>query len=375
MRPRSWPLHFVAIRAGQVATSWLRWLFCPFTALISFIVIVCSASISSADEGGVSFWIPGLYGSLAAAPQVPGWAVGIIDLYNPVSAGGNVAAARQVTINRFKGTVNVNLNSTLKANPNLILVAPTYVFATPVLGGQFALSMAGAYGRSIAGINGTLTATVGPLTVTRQGAIEDGRDVFSDLYPEATLRWNNGANNWMIYGMGDIPVGTYNSGNLANGSIGHGAADVGVGYTYFDEKTGHEFSVVTGLTYNLVNPSTDYQNGIDWHLDWGASQFLTKTLQIGAVGYVYNQLTPDRGCLQQLCPFESRTVGIGPQLGLIIPGTSVETYINLKAYWDVDTQNRASGMSAWFTLSFSPSPPTQQKSSPPPILTKTPLQR
>jgi hypothetical protein len=68
-------------------------------------------------------------------------------------------------------------------------------------------------------------------------------------------------------------------------------------------------------------------------------------------------------------------VGFGPQLGLIIPGTSVETYINLKAYWDVDTQNRASGMSAWFTLSFSPSPPTQQKSSPPPILTKTPSQR
>ena len=95
-----------------------------------------------------------------------------------------------MTINRFNTTVNVNLNASLKANPNLVLVNPTYVFATPVFGGQFALSMAGAYGRSIAGINGTLTATVGPLTVTRQGAIEDGRYVFSDLYPEATLRWN-----------------------------------------------------------------------------------------------------------------------------------------------------------------------------------------
>ncbi|MGB6660444.1 MAG: phenol degradation protein meta, partial [Xanthobacteraceae bacterium] len=79
--------------------------------------------------------------------------------------------------------------------------------------------MAGAYGRSIAGINGTLTTTAGPLSVTRQGAIEDGRDVFSDLYPEATLRWNNGVNNWMTYVMGDIPVGTYNSANLSNGSI------------------------------------------------------------------------------------------------------------------------------------------------------------
>jgi hypothetical protein len=131
MRPRAWPLHFAPVMARQPATSWLRPLYRLFTAAVSFIVIVCSASISYADEGGVSFWIPGLYGSLAAAPQVPGWAVGIIDLYNPVSAGGNVAAARQVTINGIKGTVNVNLNATLKANPNLILVAPTYVFGPP----------------------------------------------------------------------------------------------------------------------------------------------------------------------------------------------------------------------------------------------------
>jgi hypothetical protein len=351
-------------------TFYDRWHECSRRAVFAFIAITCSTSVSLADEGGVSFWIPGLYGSLAAAPQVPGWAIGFVDLYNPVSASGNVAAARQVTINKFSTTVNVNLSASLKANPNLVLVNPTYVFATPVFGGQFALSMAGAYGRSIAGINGTLTATAGPLSVTRQGAIEDGRDVFSDLYPEATLRWNNGANNWMTYVMGDIPIGTYNSANLANGSIGHGAFDSGVGYTYFDPQTGHEFSAVTGFTYNLVNPSTGYQNGIDWHLDWGASQFLTKTLQIGAVGYVYNQVTADRGCLQQLCPFESRTAGIGPQLGIIIPGASTETYLNFKAYWDFDTQNRASGMSAWVTLAFSPSPPAHE-SAPPPILTKS----
>jgi hypothetical protein len=341
----------------------------PVAAIFAFLTIACSPGVSFADEGGVSFWIPGLYGSLAAAPQVPGWEIGFVDLYNPVSASGNVAAARQVTISKFSTTVNVNLNAALKANPNLILANPTYVFASPIFGGQFAVSMAGAFGRSIAEIDGTLTATAGPLTVTRQGAIEDGRDVFSDLYPEATLRWNSGVNNWMTYVMGDLPVGTYNSANLANGSIGHGAIDSGVGYTYFDPQTGHEFSAVTGLTYNLVNPSTGYQNGIDWHLDWGASQFVTKTLQIGAVGYVYNQLSPDRGCLPALCPFESRTLGVGPQLGIIIPGASVQTYLNFKAYWDFDTQNRASGASAWVTLAFSPSPPAHE-SAPPSILTK-----
>jgi hypothetical protein len=335
-------------------------------------VIALASNGARADEGGVSFWIPGLYGSLAAAPQVPGWSLGIVNLYNPVSATGNVAAARQLTINKFSTNVNINLNATLKASPNLILVNPVYVFATPVFGGQFALGMAGAVGRSVASLNGTLTVTgPGGGTLTRTGTIDQGRDGFSDLYPQATLRWNSGVNNWMVYAMGDIPVGTYNSSVLDNLGIGHGAIDSGVGYTYFDPQSGHEFSAVTGLTYNLTNQSTNYQNGVDWHLDWGASQFLTKTLQIGAVGYFYQQLTPDRGCLAALCPFESRTIGIGPQLGIIVPGASFQTYLNFKAYWDVDTQNRASGMSAWVTLAFSPNPPASEK-APPPIITKTP---
>jgi hypothetical protein len=55
----------------------------------------------------------------------------------------------------------------------------------------------------------------------------------------------------MTYLTGDIPVGFYNSSNLANVGIGHGALDGGVGYTYFDPKTGHEFSVVSGTDRKL----------------------------------------------------------------------------------------------------------------------------
>jgi len=38
---------------------------------------VHSTQTTLADEGGVGFWFPGLFGSLAAVPQVPGWALGI----------------------------------------------------------------------------------------------------------------------------------------------------------------------------------------------------------------------------------------------------------------------------------------------------------
>jgi hypothetical protein len=45
------------------------------------------------------------------------------------------------------------------------------------------------------------------------------------------------------------------------------------------------------MTYNLINPSTQYQNGLDAHLDTGASYFLTKQLNVGLVGYYFQQVT------------------------------------------------------------------------------------
>lgn len=72
---------------------------------------------------------------------------------------------------------------------------------------------------------------------------------------------------------------------LANFGLGHGGVDGGAGYTYFDLKTGYEFSTVVGLTYNARNPHTDIRSGIDAHIDWGASKFLWKDLHVGLVGY------------------------------------------------------------------------------------------
>ena len=38
------------------------------------VVVIASQGALRADEGGVSFWLPGQFGSLAAVPAQPGWA-------------------------------------------------------------------------------------------------------------------------------------------------------------------------------------------------------------------------------------------------------------------------------------------------------------
>jgi hypothetical protein len=337
------------------------------SAALALSAAIVLPAVSFADEQGVSFWLPGLFGSLAAVPQHPGWQVTAINYFDSVSASGAAAAAREITVGKLSQTVNVNLNVNVKATLDLVLVDAGYVFATPVFGGQLNLAMFGLVGPNSAALNGSLTLASGPFAVMREGSISQTTTGFGDLYPQAFIRWNNGVHNWMIYGTGDIPVGDYSSRNLANIGIGHGAVDGGGGYTYLDPKLGHEFSAVTGFTYNLINASTKYQNGVDWHLDWGASQFLTKQIFVGAVGYFYEQITPDSGCAPQLCPFESGVIGVGPQVGFIFPVGQVQAYVNLKAYGEFDAHDRPSGWNAWLTLSFSPPAPTNPKSA---MLTK-----
>jgi hypothetical protein len=118
---------------------------------------------------------------------------------------------------------------------------------------------------------------------------------------------------------GDIPVGAYNSSRLANLGIGHGAFDAGAGYTYFNPQTGHELSGVLGFTANFINPATQYQNGVDMRFDWGASQFLTKQVQVGLVGYAYKDIGCDSGSGNRVGCFQSQVLGVGLQIGYIFP--------------------------------------------------------
>jgi hypothetical protein len=323
-----------------------------------------------ADEGGVSFWLPGIFGSLAASPLQPGWQFADQYYHDAVSASGGVGAGREVTLGAFSRTVNVNLNVNVNARLDVDIISVSYVFQTPVLGGQLSVGGFGFPGRNDTQLNGTLTASLGGLTATRTGTIEDQRTGFGDLYPVASLRWNSGVNNYMVYMTGDIPVGLYDSTNLANLGIGHGAIDGGIGYTYLDPQKGHEFSVVSGLTGNFVNPATNYTNGIDWHVDWGASQFLTKQFQIGAVGYLYKQITSDTGALPILGDTRSQVVGVGPQVGFLFPVGNMQGYLNVKGYKEFDEHYRPSGFNTWLTFSISPAPPTPATPASRPMYTK-----
>jgi hypothetical protein len=291
-----------------------------------------------ADEGGVSFWAPGQFGSFSAVPSEPGWSVPLV--YYHVSADAGASK------NFITGGL---LTAGIDATGDLLFFFPTYTFTQPVLGAQAAFALGWAVGHLRGSAEVSVTGPQGnTINEQRTDTITGG----SDLYGLGTLKWADSTNYYLAYTMFGAPTGAYQVGRLANLSTNHWSIDAGGGYTYLDPKKQNEFSIVAGFTYNFENPDTNYKNGIDSHIDWAASRFLNEQTHVGVVGYFFQQLTGDSGAGARLGAFESRIAGIGPEIGYFFPVSKEKGYVNLKGYWEFAAQNRAEGWNLWLSLAL-----------------------
>jgi hypothetical protein len=325
-----------------------RWSHRMMAAAAMFGAAALTPGAVRADNGGIGFWLPGTMGSLSAVPGQPGMSYTFQYIHLDSVAGGGKALQN-----------NASIVAGLRAKADVGVFLPTYTFATPVLGGQLTIGAATVPGTVGVDINATLT---GPRGNAISGAAFDNRVTWGDVYYIGTLKWNAGVDNFMTYVFGNIPSGTYDSTRLANLSPGFVSVDAGGGYTYLNPKTGQELSVVAGLSFNGTNTALDYRNGIDFHADWAASQFIGKSVHAGLVGYVYQQITGDSGIGAKLGDNKGTAIGIGPQIGFFFPSWEGYTgYLNLRGYADVFTENRPASVTFMTTLSFAPAAPEHPK--------------
>ena len=280
-----------------------------------------------ADEGGSGYWLPGSFAWQAAVPSAIGFTI--------ETSYYHATQSTDPSLNVSRGN---NLISGLYTSSNFLMVTPTYAMATPRIGGQLELSLTFQMGNYTAADAGTTTA--------------DSMTAMGDLSPAVAQKWVSGAHNFMAYAAGNVPVGSYDPSRLATTGLGHWAVDGGAGYTYYDDKSGREFSAVLGLTYNFMNPITAYQSGIDLHLDLSASQALNDKFYAGVVGYIYNQITGDSGSGAVLGAFTSRVVGVGPQVGYNFSLGGRDVQMNARAYYEVAGLNRPEGWNAWLTFTI-----------------------
>lgn len=298
------------------------------------LAVLFPAMFVQADDGGISFWLPGQFGALAAVPTAPGLSLPFMYYHAKASEGASKPFPRG-------GRTTLGVDATA----DLLFGGPSYTFSNPLLGAQASLSAIAAVGRSDIGVDAELT---GPRGRTFSGGTDDSLKGGSDLYLLGSLKWNHGVHNFMAYSMGNLPVGAYDPDRLVNLGLGHASLDAGGGYTYFDKK--NEFSAVAGATYNWENTDTHYKNGIDGHLDWSASRFVSDETHLGLVGYFYHQVTGDSGSGATQGDFKSRVSAIGPQLGHFFKVGQQQWYASVKGYYEFDAKNRAEGWNTWLSV-------------------------
>jgi opacity protein-like surface antigen len=332
-----------------------------FAASVLLAAFVAAPTAAVADQAGVGFWQSGSYASWAASNEQPGFSFTNDYVHSDTTASGDVARALALRIGLIDATLSLQASGTSRSISDTNVLNYGYVFATPVLGGQAAVTVSTIYGRSVGildvTLNATATTNLGLFSASRSLEVTSDTTAYGDLLPLASLRWNKGDHSWMTYVTGGVPVGEYNPRNLANLGLGFWAVDAGGGYTYSNDKTGLEFSVVAGATYNFINPYTQYQNGIDLHADLAASKMLGDKFFAGAVGYIYDQVTGDRGSGAVLGSFESRIYAVGPQVGYLFPIGKMQGTLNARAYYEFGAVNRPSGWNTWLEFYISPPDP------------------
>ncbi len=149
-------------------------------------------------------------------------------------------------------------------------------------------------------------------------------------------------------------------GELTNTGRNYFSYDELFGFTWLDQKGGHEASFLAGYMFNTKNQATGYHTGDEFHVDYTLAQYLSKELGFALVGYYYQQTTDDESSLLDEIDAVNKAVGLSAPDGFKSKGAAVGPAImyapkiggkevNLIAKWlhEYYSRNRLEGEWVW----------------------------
>jgi hypothetical protein len=171
----------------------------------------------------------------------------------------------------------------------------------------------------------------------------------------AMLAWKSGS--WQFGAMLPIyaPTGDYEVGRLANEGLNYWTFDPTVGASFSSEKTGFNFGLHAGVTFNTENEATNYRSGSVLHAEISAQQLLPVgpgLFGFGLNGFLYEQISGDSGSGATGGDFKGRSVGVGPVLDYILPTETGALVFEAKWLPELDTKNRLEGDYFWFKVAW-----------------------
>jgi hypothetical protein len=245
---------------------------------------------------------------------------------------------------RIRGRVPVEgglqLSGQAKVKP--LVNIPTLIWMTPIEfgGARLGTSVTVPFGRV------SVSGNVGPLF--KRDSIFTVADPSVGLFLGGRVgdfRWQTGVTAF-------LPIGDYRKGELANVSKNRGALDVYGALTWLEPTLGLDITNVVGVTFNRANPETDYKTGNEFHWEWAVTKKFESGFSVGAVGYVYRQLTADSGRGAALGAFKGSTSAIGAAIGYDFKVGQAPISTKIRFYHEMDSERRLKGNSVFLSFSM-----------------------
>ncbi len=283
------------------------------TSLELIHILAWNGGAAVAAERGLSSYLPGYYGdfAVAVAPK-PGF---------------------------YGYTTNYNLSAEMEARDvKLELDASALIggfqYVAPSKLGGFTYAV-GAYSAIIdAQLNGDIGGR----------RIEQHKTQLADTaISPLIMYWSSGALHLNFYQTVFLSTGRFDAADPLNLSRNYYSIDTVTSLTWIDLQKGLEISLVPGLMYNFDNPTTNYQTGLEFHLDFMANFYLSQTFALGLHGYVYDQLEHDKIDDRPVSGVDSRSIAVGLSVLWVPKALGANSKIAGKWLHDIDTRDRFEG--------------------------------
>ena len=182
---------------------------------------------------------------------------------------------------------------------------------------------------------------------TPGGPFDESTFGIGDLFAEATLSWHVKQADFAFgYGVW-APTGDFSETNPTRAGSGFWTHMLTAAGTWYpDQEKKWAVSALSRYEINHEQEDTDITPGQAYTLEWGASYAVSKTVDLGLVGYWQLQTTKDSGT--DASDETDQVVGIGPEVSAICTKTGI--IFSLRYLYEVIAEDRLQGHTGCFTL-------------------------
>ena len=181
---------------------------------------------------------------------------------------------------------------------------------------------------------------------------DDSKFGLGDIFVEPiTLSWHPKQFDLAVgYGFW-APSGNYDPTDPVSPGKGFWTQMLTAGLTYYpDEKKTWSISALNRYEINQENNDLQIRPGQVWTLEWGIGKALTKTIEVGAVGYYQLQTTSDYG--SGASNAKDYIVGVGPEISMVCPKLGLITSIRYLREVGVHDRPQGNTVNVTFTKRF-----------------------